>query len=521
MSEGRRAAAALVAAELADGAVQPPEPDADVRPSRPARLPSCRRRRVPSQRWAGHRLRPRHAGGDADHHRSTLRAAADGPGGGDPRRGRLAGRGQQLRSGAAPRLGAQHRGGPPRGRAAAGRRTPVEAIELDERQRHEVWPLLTSYWPPFDDYVDRAGASGRDIRVFRLRPVGPGAPVRRWRRRPRRPLRVPTRRRGEPLRPRATIERRSSATTSSLASTSTTASSSERARSPTRSTSSPICTASWAAATIGSGSSRRDGRQVMAVGVPDGVRRLHQPTEHAAGARACVDVVPDPVLEELFDASCASGRSSRWTRSSSWPARLTSRIVNSATIRPFISRRSTVGVSVEPGRRPAAAQPAGRRAHQRRQQEAAGGPQVGLRLCRGEATVEPRLQHPVPRLQQQPERGALILVGIVEAGRVEQELGDALVDHHDVGDHRRVGGVDALDHRHGELGPPDEGAGRLDEHVRDGVATETSGPGAASQAAQPHDLVGHDPDEQVRLRGEVAVQGGDGDVRLAARPPAS
>jgi deazaflavin-dependent oxidoreductase (nitroreductase family) len=51
-----------------------------------------------------------------------------------------------------------------------GRRTPVEAIELDERQRHEVWPLLTSYWPPFDDYVDRAGAVGRDIRVFRLRP---------------------------------------------------------------------------------------------------------------------------------------------------------------------------------------------------------------------------------------------------------------------------------------------------------------------------------------------------------------
>jgi deazaflavin-dependent oxidoreductase (nitroreductase family) len=51
-----------------------------------------------------------------------------------------------------------------------GRRTEVVAEELDAAARQQVWPLLTAYWPPFDDYVDRAGAAGRDIRVFRLRP---------------------------------------------------------------------------------------------------------------------------------------------------------------------------------------------------------------------------------------------------------------------------------------------------------------------------------------------------------------
>ena len=51
-----------------------------------------------------------------------------------------------------------------------GRRVPVLAEELDDVQRERVWPLLTAYWPPFDDYVDRADAAGRRIRVFRLRP---------------------------------------------------------------------------------------------------------------------------------------------------------------------------------------------------------------------------------------------------------------------------------------------------------------------------------------------------------------
>ncbi|WP_052666495.1 nitroreductase family deazaflavin-dependent oxidoreductase [Nitriliruptor alkaliphilus] len=49
-----------------------------------------------------------------------------------------------------------------------GRRHEVVAEALDEEQRREIWPHLTAYWPPFDVYIDRAGAAGRDIRVFRL-----------------------------------------------------------------------------------------------------------------------------------------------------------------------------------------------------------------------------------------------------------------------------------------------------------------------------------------------------------------
>jgi deazaflavin-dependent oxidoreductase (nitroreductase family) len=56
-----------------------------------------------------------------------------------------------------------------------GRRYEVMAEELDDVARLEVWPLLTAYWPPFDDYVDRAGTAGRDIRVFRLRRRGAAA----------------------------------------------------------------------------------------------------------------------------------------------------------------------------------------------------------------------------------------------------------------------------------------------------------------------------------------------------------
>lgn len=49
-----------------------------------------------------------------------------------------------------------------------GRRHEVVAEVLDESERQQVWPHLTAYWPPFDAYVERAGAAGRDIRVFRL-----------------------------------------------------------------------------------------------------------------------------------------------------------------------------------------------------------------------------------------------------------------------------------------------------------------------------------------------------------------
>lgn len=56
-----------------------------------------------------------------------------------------------------------------------GRRHEVTAEVLDDDTRAAIWPRLTAYWPPFDDYVDRAGSAGREIRVFRLRPVGPEA----------------------------------------------------------------------------------------------------------------------------------------------------------------------------------------------------------------------------------------------------------------------------------------------------------------------------------------------------------
>lgn len=54
-----------------------------------------------------------------------------------------------------------------------GRRTVVEARELSPAERDAIWPLLTEQWPPYDDYVRRAGEAGRTISVFRLEPTGP------------------------------------------------------------------------------------------------------------------------------------------------------------------------------------------------------------------------------------------------------------------------------------------------------------------------------------------------------------
>jgi|SRR5256885_14290035 len=48
-----------------------------------------------------------------------------------------------------------------------GRRIPVRARLLDEDEKAEVWPRLTTMWPTYDRYVER---SGRSLRVFRLEP---------------------------------------------------------------------------------------------------------------------------------------------------------------------------------------------------------------------------------------------------------------------------------------------------------------------------------------------------------------
>ena len=46
-----------------------------------------------------------------------------------------------------------------------GERIPVTARMLDEREKAEVWPSLTSAWPTYDRYEER---TARDLRVFRL-----------------------------------------------------------------------------------------------------------------------------------------------------------------------------------------------------------------------------------------------------------------------------------------------------------------------------------------------------------------
>lgn len=44
----------------------------------------------------------------------------------------------------------------------------VRAELLDDAEKAEVWPRLLEVWPAYDAYVE---ASGRDLRVFRLRKV--------------------------------------------------------------------------------------------------------------------------------------------------------------------------------------------------------------------------------------------------------------------------------------------------------------------------------------------------------------
>ena len=54
-----------------------------------------------------------------------------------------------------------------------GRATPVRATLLSPGEKAAVWPRLTAVWPNYDRYTE---VSGRDLRVFRLRPTsaGPG-----------------------------------------------------------------------------------------------------------------------------------------------------------------------------------------------------------------------------------------------------------------------------------------------------------------------------------------------------------
>ena len=52
---------------------------------------------------------------------------------------------------------------------AHGDRVTVRPHLLEGEERAEAWQRLTSVWPTYDDYTDRAG--GRELRVFRLVPV--------------------------------------------------------------------------------------------------------------------------------------------------------------------------------------------------------------------------------------------------------------------------------------------------------------------------------------------------------------
>lgn len=52
---------------------------------------------------------------------------------------------------------------------AGGRRVEVVPELLEGPARAEAWERLRAVWPTYDDYTDRA--AGRELRVFRLRPV--------------------------------------------------------------------------------------------------------------------------------------------------------------------------------------------------------------------------------------------------------------------------------------------------------------------------------------------------------------
>jgi deazaflavin-dependent oxidoreductase (nitroreductase family) len=53
-----------------------------------------------------------------------------------------------------------------------GTRFPVRATLAEGAQRERLWQLLLAEWPAYRTYVERSG--GRDIRIFRLAPDGPG-----------------------------------------------------------------------------------------------------------------------------------------------------------------------------------------------------------------------------------------------------------------------------------------------------------------------------------------------------------
>jgi deazaflavin-dependent oxidoreductase (nitroreductase family) len=53
-----------------------------------------------------------------------------------------------------------------------GRRIPVRAEVATGAERERLWQLLVTEWPAYRTYVRRAG--GREIRIFRLVPVGRG-----------------------------------------------------------------------------------------------------------------------------------------------------------------------------------------------------------------------------------------------------------------------------------------------------------------------------------------------------------
>jgi deazaflavin-dependent oxidoreductase (nitroreductase family) len=56
-----------------------------------------------------------------------------------------------------------------------GRELPVEAeLVTDQDERQRLWTLMTRVWPAYDAYARR---SGRQIRIFRLRPRHPDSAV--------------------------------------------------------------------------------------------------------------------------------------------------------------------------------------------------------------------------------------------------------------------------------------------------------------------------------------------------------
>lgn len=56
-----------------------------------------------------------------------------------------------------------------------GRRIPVRGELATGAERDRLWQLLVTEWPAYRTYVERAG--GRDIRIFRLVPVGESRPT--------------------------------------------------------------------------------------------------------------------------------------------------------------------------------------------------------------------------------------------------------------------------------------------------------------------------------------------------------